>query len=214
MHAVDPDAIDQLFLPFLDRAVTQSLYKEGAHPGTSMFFKYFRRIAGVKIMAGNIVNTLQQFTGLINATLYVKAHHVRNGLWQLLTNRRDLTDLIISKSKFMDDRLQNQMFELSDEMREIVLHKRGLKGKGKALQRKGLRWGYFLQATAQNMVDISVWKGAFEQAMESPKQGESMAEQEARAVTEADSAVRLSQGSFSPEDRGRSHRHDIVGEMG
>jgi len=199
MHAVDPDAIDQLFLPFLDRAVTQSLYKEG-HPLTQMFFKHFRRIAGVKIMAGNVVNTLQQFTGLINATLYVKPHHVRNGLWQMLTNRRELMDLITSKSKFMDDRLRNQMFELSDEMREIVLHKRGLKGKGKALQRKGLRWGYILQSTAQNMVDISVWKGAFEQVMEAPQQGESMAEQEARAVIEADQAVRLSQGSFSPED--------------
>ena len=200
MTAVDPDAITGLLIPFIDRAVTQSLYIGSAMaPGlraNASFFKYFRRIAGVKVMAGNVVVALQQFTGLLNSLQHVEARHLKSALWALLARRKDLMDEITERSTFMDDRLRNQMFELTDEMHELVMPRTG----PEKLQSKGLRWGYFLAATAQNMVDVIVWKGAFDQAMETTQAGENMFQHEQRAVDEANSAVTLSQGSFSPED--------------
>ena len=193
--AMDPQLIDGILVPFLERAVTQSLYV----PGDSVvgdIFKYLRRIVGVKVMSGNVVNTLQQYTGISNASLYVEPRYLKGGLALLLKERSRLSDDVASKSTYMDDRMRSQMFELTDEMRGVTL----TQSTGEKVQRKAIRWGYVLQSTAQNMVDVVVWKGAYDQALDATTAEESLFDAERRAVREADAAVRLSQGSFSPED--------------
>jgi hypothetical protein len=113
-----------------------------------------------------------------------------------MRNPRRAAREVAAKSKFMNDRLRNQMFELSDDMRQIVLSQ----NIGERTQAWWIKKGYILQSTAQNIVDLSVWQGAYNQAIESSPTGETIFAMEQRAVREADQAVRLSQGSFSPED--------------
>jgi len=56
--------------------------------------------------------------------------------------------------------------------------------------------GYFMQKGMQNLVDTIVWVGAYNQEM-------IVSKDEKSAVRAADSAVRQTQGSFSPEDVSR-----------
>lgn len=201
---VDPTARVDILVPFLDRAVTQTLYKPPDTPASKALhntWKYLRRMTGIKIMSGNWSVGFQQFTGLSNAGIYVKPRYMKVGFAEMLSRPRGLTDEIAALSDrhdgMMADRLKNQMFGLSEDYRQLTLSLTKLD----KLQAKGIEWGYILPATAQNLTDIATWKGAYEQGLaESPDVNETLFEMEKRAVREADQAVRLSQGSFSPED--------------
>jgi hypothetical protein len=191
----DPNAREGILIPFLEKAVTQSLYKDGMS-ATADFFKHMRRMAGVAIMALNPVVTVQQLTGLVNSSRYVKLRYMKGGFTQFLRHPRRLTNEITTRSTFMEDRLRNQMFELTDDMRGVVLNRNMVE----KTQARMISLAYYTQATFQQWVDVITWQGAYDQAIENAPEGEAVGDMETRAVREADQAVRLSQGSFSPED--------------
>ena len=186
---VDPNMIRELIIPFLERAVRQSVYSKGVDPTQDWFWKMVRRNTGVAIMFGNVVNTLQQVTGISNSLIYVKARYLRSALYTYMRKRGDFVDAIIEKSEFMDDRLRNQMLGLTQDLRELALDPSTLAHVQSWTGKKA----YFMQTFTQNQVDIVTWWGAYEQAIANGKQ-------ELEATREADSTVRLAQGSFNPED--------------
>ena len=189
MDRVDHNAIRELFIPYLERAVRQSVYDKGKDPTQDAFWKMIRRNTGVAIMFGNVVNSMQQLTGISNSLLYVEGRHLRGALYTYMRERGDLADAIIEKSEFMDDRLRNQMMGLTADLRELLLDPTAA---GRMQEWVG-RKAYFLQSFMQNQVDIVTWWGGYQQAIEKGLM-------ERDAVIEANSAVRLAQGSFNPED--------------
>jgi len=189
MNRYDPEVIRSLMIPFLHRALRQSLYTKGMDPAIDHFWKLVRRNTGVAIMFANPVNALQQLTGISASLRYVPARHLRNGLATYMSQRSAAVDEIVRASKFMTDRMDNQMLGLTQDLRELLLDT----SKTAKLQEWVGRKAYFFQSAAQNQVDIVTWLGARQQALEQGMDADA-------AVVEADSIVRLAQGSFNPED--------------
>jgi hypothetical protein len=196
LNRMNPELMRTVILPWIDRAVSQSLYEPGKDPTASALWRFIRVNNGVAIMFGNVVNSLQQVIGLSNSLIYGSPKHLFHALVDYIKDRRTIVGDTITASEFMDDRLRNQMFGLTTDLRDLLQDPSGFA----KLQRLSGRWGYVMQATAQNFVDIITWNGKFREVLETRNEGETAAEHQQRAVDEADAAVRLSQGSFNPED--------------
>jgi hypothetical protein len=140
----------------------------------------------------NVVNTIQQFTGVSISMLKVKPRYLRNALWQYIKQPKDTMQMIEDKSEYMKTRVNSDQYELQKTMDEILLNP----DKYDKLKDFAAKHGYFMQRATQSVVDSITWAGAYNQAVE---QGMD----EKAAVREADSAVRMTQGSFAPEDISR-----------
>jgi hypothetical protein len=144
------------------------------------------------IMVAYIINTLQQFTGVSIAALRVNHLFSGNALWQYVRQPGDTTKMILEKSDFMATRMTSYQFEIQRAVDELLLDP----SKFEKLQELAKQHGYFMQQETQGIVDTITWLGAYNQAVEAN-------EDEKEAVRRADSAVRMTQGSFAPEDVSR-----------
>jgi hypothetical protein len=193
---IDREAFQGLIYPWLERMTTQRLYQGGKSRVVDRLFKFVRRNTGVAIMFGNVVNSAQQITGLSNAAKYVETRRLLHALGRISKERRVLFDWIEEQSTFMSDRLSNQVFGLRNDLDMMLVDP----SKAHSLELWTTRNAYWLQGKMQAFVDGVTWLGAYDQHSQVRLDGETEAEAHARAVTEADRAVRLSQGSFNPED--------------
>lgn len=195
MDAFDPTARTDMLIPWLQRTATQrvetpSLGRAGR--AADRFFSGLRKRTGLALMTANVVNTLQQVTGLASAAVKVKPRYLRNALWQYIRQPKATAGTIAEKSTFMAHRVSSQVMEVQAAIDDLAVNP----SKFERVQDFASRHGYFLQAGAQNIIDTIVWAGAFEQATEAGTP-------EAEAIRQADAAVRLTQGSFAPEDVSR-----------
>lgn len=188
---LDPAVGSNLLVPWLQRAATQ-VVEEPTSKDVNLITKgakLLRSRTGLGIMMGNIVNTFQQVTGFSVAAIKVKRKHLRNAAWRYINNSKVMSQAAADKSEFMKTRVATQVFDVSREVEELLLNPT----KYEKAKDFAAKHGYFLQQHAQNIVDNIVWAGAYEQAVEAGKD-------ETQAVRDADEAVRLTQGSFDPED--------------
>lgn len=195
MDALDPTARTDMLIPWLQRTATQRVETPSQGRGgraADKFFHALRTRTGLNIMTANVVNTLQQITGLSSAMLKVKPHFMRNALWQYVKQPKQTAASVSEKSTFMAHRVSAQAMEVQQHIDDLLLDPTKYE-QAKAFAQKH---GYFMQAAAQNVVDLITWSGAYEQAVQ-------RGSTEIDAVRAADSAVRETQGSFSPEDMSR-----------
>jgi hypothetical protein len=185
----DPTAYQMLLKPWLMRAARQQAMEPGRWKLADKFWGGVRSRAGVATMFANLRNALQQFTGWFPSLLKVKRRYLQSALMTYLGSPKQTAEAVARLSPFMADRMRNQMFELQGTMNELLLNP----SKYEKLQQWSSKHGYFLQQAFQNMVDVTTWQGAYNQAL---AEGETQAE----AVARGDAAVRLTQGSLSPED--------------
>jgi hypothetical protein len=185
----DPTAYQMLLKPWLMRAARQQAMEPGRWKLADKFWGGVRSRAGVATMFANLRNALQQFTGWFPSLLKVKRRYLQSALMTYLGSPKQTAEAVARLSPFMADRMRNQMFELQGTMNELLLNP----SKYEKLQKWSSKHGYFLQQAFQNMVDVTTWQGAYNQAL---AEGETQAE----AVARGDAAVRLTQGSLSPED--------------
>ena len=186
----DPTAYQMLLKPWLMRAARQQATEPGRWKVADKFWGGVRSRAGVATMFANLRNALQQFTGWFPSLLKVKRRYLQSALMTYLGSPKQTAEAVARLSPFMADRMRNQMFELQGTMNELLLNP----SKYEKLQQWSSKHGYFLQQAFQNMVDVTTWQGAYNQAL---AEGETQAE----AVARGDAAVRLTQGSLSPEDK-------------
>lgn len=189
---LDPTAASDMLVPWLQRAATQKVQfasKGWGGRAADLFFRELRRRTGLQIMFANVTNTLQQFTGFSIAALKVPPKNLRNALWQYVQAPKEVMESISDKSDFMKTRVATQVFDIQQQIEDMLLNP----NKYDELRAYMQKNGYALQALTQSVVDTVVWLGAYEQALE-------QTESEAEAVKMADSAVRSTQGSFNPED--------------
>ncbi|EPY03482.1 hypothetical protein K678_00185 [Magnetospirillum fulvum MGU-K5] len=195
MGGVDQTAINDLLVPWLQRTARQTVDAPATGAGGragDAIFRYLRRSAGMQAMVGNLVNAAQQVTGIASAAVIVPPAALARSLVTVWRDPEMTRAAITVKSAFMRDRMDSASREIAADIDGILTHKGAL---GKA-QDIALRHGYFAQQIAQDLVDRVVWAAAYDHAA-------ATGIEDAEAVRRADSAVRTSQGSFSPEDVSR-----------
>ena len=195
LNAYDPVAQTDLLLPWLNRAAKQIVetpIKGEAGRAASRFARALRQRAGLGIMFANITNALQQVTGFAISGVRVKPRLLAAAYWEYLRDPSGVTERIRAVSPFMAERTNSQAFQNRQMLDDLLMNP----SKFEKTQEFFSRHGYFLQTAFQNNVDIATWLGAYNQATET---GASDKE----AIRVANSVVRETQGSLSPEDVSR-----------
>ena len=195
LSQLDPTVGGDMLVPWLQRAAQQKVVNASQGWGgraADTIFREIRTRTGFNVMVGNVVNTFQQVTGLSIAALKVKPRYLRNALWSYVRGPSTLAASVNEKSEFMQTRTGSQVMEIQQTIDDLLLQP----SKYEQARSFASKHGYFLQSQAQNVVDLMVWSGAYDQAVESGVD-------EKQAVRQADSAVRQTQGSFNAEDISR-----------
>lgn len=207
-----PDVIDVAVIPWLQRTVQQRVTTPPTNQGWSGLSRVAAAIdrrVGLHIMAANLVNAAQQITGFPVAAARIPANHIAAAATRWRVDNQSARAYIISQSPFMEDRLTGGMNEASTTL-ERILSEPGLLRKSQAA---AMRYGYFAQQLAQNLVDPTVWLAAERHGMLtvypdayadalSRTGDEAAADAAARAevVAYADSVVRDTQAPLRPSD--------------
>lgn len=189
---VNRDAIDNIVVPWLVRSARQSVETQATTPYGRKFngvMRELRKRVGLHMMALNIVNAMQQVTGIPSAAVLVKTKHLKGAMVRYAKDARNMASEAVTASAMMRDRMDNSSRVTSQEIDKIIVEP--------TVQAEVDRFvnqhGYILQQGMQNVVDVVVWHGAYDQAIQTGMSNED-------AVFEADSVVRRTQGSFNPED--------------
>lgn len=188
LDAMNPTVAKDMLVPWLQRAAQQTVSSPGKNRHMDRFWRALRARTGAQIMVGNVVNTLQQFTGFSLSLVKVKAKYLRGGLVTYLKGPGTMAESIHARSPFMAQRLTTQIMDVQASIDEILLNPTKYED-AKAFM---MKHGYFMQQGTQNIVDLITWAGAYDQQLADGAA-------EAEAVRAADAAVRQTQGSFDPE---------------
>jgi hypothetical protein len=189
LDAMNSTVAKDMLVPWLQRSAQQTVSTPGRNRHADQLFRYMRKTSGAQIMVGNVLNTLQQYTGLSISLLKVRPRYMRGSLMNYLRHPVQYADDIASRSLFMKERTSTQVMEIQATIDDILLNPT----KYDKARKFAERHGYFLQQGTQGMVDLITWGGAYDQA-------HAQGLDERMAVRSADSAVRETQGSFAPED--------------
>jgi hypothetical protein len=193
---IDPNAIEEMILPWLNRAARQITTEPGFHKGIDTFWSGVRSRTGVSIMFANISNAMQQLTGHFVTATQVQGRYLKSALVNYMTNTQGITEDVAALSPFMANRLENQMFEIQENMNDLLLNP----SKYEKVQKWSKHHAYFLQTAFQNQVDVVAWTAAYNQAMAEAPVSFSKEEATKEAIAQADSVVRRTQGSLNAED--------------
>jgi hypothetical protein len=193
---IDPSVIEDMLLPWLNRAARQITSEPGKHKAIDAFWRGVRSRTGISIMFANITNALQQVTGFFPAALKVKGRYIRSALASYVTSPTQSAEQVAELSPFMADRMQNQMIEIQDMMNDLVINPT----KFDKVQKWATHHGYFLQQAFQNMVDTVTWMGTYNQTLAELEADVSDKQAVREAVQRADAAVRMTQSSLAAED--------------
>lgn len=195
LEGLDPTIASDMLMPWLQRTAQQrvTFSSQGwAGKGLDTIAKALRKRAGLGAMTLNLVNALQQFPGLVVAMSKVKPKHIRSGFLTYLKGRAEVADMIAEKSLYMKNKLDDEIHRVNQAIEEITVNTSKLEDASKFMERHA----YILQQSFQNIIDLSVWSGAYEQAIE---QGQT----ELEAVRFADSVVRTTQDAQTAESVSR-----------
>jgi len=196
LSRVDPSAIEDMLIPWLNRSARQITSEVGKSKFMDEVWRGIRQRTGIAIMFGNLRNALQQLTGYFPSALKVQKRYLKSALVSYISNTQAVTDEVAELSTFMQDRLQNQIFDIQENMNDILLNP----SKFDKLKKWTQQHGYFLQTAFQNQVDVVTWTATYNQTL--AELGADVSDEKVRkeAVQRADAAVRLTQSSLSAED--------------
>lgn len=212
LAAFDPTARTDLLQVWLKRSTEQSLTTDRSS-WVGQKVNKLRSLAGANIMAGNIVNAMQQVTGLSVAVPYVGA----KALWQahktFFLNPKDTVRRISEASNFMKNRFHDRAMEYQSRLRRAsagTIHMDQAKtmfdkmatvdAKLEPVRDFFMRNAYILQSVVQVPIDGIVWLAAYNKYLsEHGRTGDGWFEYEP-ARDYADSIVRRTQSDFSPEN--------------
>ncbi len=204
MQKLDSSVITDMLMPWLHRSASQLSSMPFTGKGgkaVDKFWKALRARTGMVTMTANFVNAFQQLSGLTMAAVKVKPRYLKNALTTYIKAPTDTAAEISELSPWMADRLSGQSFELRTELNQILEDESGWQ----KVKDMSSRHAYFVQRAFQNVVDIVSWQGAFDEVS-----GTMTVKQ---AVQYADSIVRQTQGSQSPEDIARFEAGDSFKQL-
>lgn len=185
----DPTAIKEFLKPWLERSLSQRSSKSTDNKAMDYFLSKMRSLQGAGVMFANVMNTMQQYTGVLVATAKVDAKYLRNSTFDVIKNGKDVASFAVEMSDFMKTKISFTNDHIVSDVQNIIDPPSGLEKVDEWFKRNA----YVIQGIAQGHVDLIVWNGAYHQAIDqgaTPKVATQM----------ADSAVRLTQGTFAAED--------------
>ena len=204
---INPVVKDEMIIPWLKTSATQKTYSASKlGPEFDRLIATGKRRTGIAIMFANISNAFQQLTGLFPALIKVKTKYLRNGLITYMRDREGTNQMIAEMSPFMADRQQNLIFDIQDQLNELIIDP----SKYRQIRDWGRHHGYFLQQMFQGITDSIVWMGTYEQVHETMSKDMSDETVMKEAIKQADAAVRLTQDSLLPEDRAAYQNMDPI----
>ena len=192
LEALDSTNVTDMLLPWLNRTARQVVEVPATTEAGRAIDKVLRAVrsrSGMGIMMFNLSNTVQQLVGWFPAALKVRKRFLTRALWTYARNPDLLAQSVAAASPFMATRTADQMSDIGAQLDDLLLDPTKYQQAADFAQRHA----YVMQGKFQNLVDLVTWQGAFEQAL---TEGEDFQE----AVRSADSAIRETQGSLSPED--------------
>ena len=148
-----------MLLPWLNNAARQRTMLRGENDMMDAFFKELRKRTGVSIMFANFQNAVQQFTGNFPSLIKVEGKYMRSGLKQYYGNPAKTQEFIAQLSPFMDQRQNNQMFDIQDTLNDLIINP----NKYEKINAWTSKHAYFIQQAFQNQVDSVVWLGSYNQ---------------------------------------------------
>ena len=182
LEGIAPGLSQDLLIPWLERTAFNRVAAGDPKNWVNKLFGYLRRVTGLAYMALSLPNALQQFTGLGNSTIYVPGGRMRAAAWDRISGRLKKSD-VVAVSDFMRERLLGQSADVRADI-DLMLDP----SKWGTAKRVSDRYAMVLQRFTQGEVDLVTWAAARTEAL-------SKGRTEAQAVSDADSAVRLAQGS-------------------
>jgi hypothetical protein len=191
MKAVNSGAVQEILIPWLQRTATQRVMntpKGALGKAVAKFASFAKRRVVMQIMFANLANAAQQPTGIIMAGAKIKPKYLLQSLALGIANWKQQNDSMLEASSFMRVEQDQSAHETMETIREIQTDPTVFSN----IQAFSVKHTYFLQAAFQNFTNKIVWNAAYNQAFtETADHKES--------ILRADEAVRLTQGSNSPE---------------
>ncbi|EPX3238727.1 GNAT family N-acetyltransferase [Acinetobacter baumannii] len=191
IERVLPFGVKQVFNPWLKAIANQTVDESSGVSLLDNIFRTLRRNTGIAIMAGNLKNAVEQFTGFTQVAVAVppkqllkaQAHYFAS-----VATREDMANNIMEISDFMKTRFDLAADEYRYAVDEIVFQK----GAIQTVKDFTMKHAYVLQTTIQRPMEMISWQAAFNHYTE---QGMTQYE----AVHAADAVIRQYMTDMSPE---------------
>lgn len=123
LASYDRTLIDNMLLPWLQRVAQQSADMGATATAGRDFNRVLRTLrarVGINTMFGNVVNVLQQFTGLSVANTLIKASHMKNAAIRYATDTQAVREQVFALSPFMRDRVRDATRETQTRIQDVV----------------------------------------------------------------------------------------------
>ncbi|EMI3574411.1 GNAT family N-acetyltransferase [Acinetobacter baumannii] len=191
IERVLPFGVKQVFNPWLKAIANQTVDESSGVSLLDNIFRTLRRNTGIAIMAGNLKNAVEQFTGFTQVAVAVppkqllkaQAHYFAS-----VATREDMANNIMEMSDFMKTRFDRAADEYRYAVDEIVFQK----GAIQTVKDFTMKHAYVLQTTIQKPMEIISWQAAFNHYTE-----QGMGQYDAAHA--ADAVIRQYMTDMSPE---------------
>jgi hypothetical protein len=197
LFRIDPTAMQGMLAPWLSTSSRQSVVTPMAGDGgLSKAISFVRNNAGMSMMISNIINALQQPTGVSSASAKLVQDGLKSNLKKsfaiYIRNPAKMTEAVKTLSTSMNGRINNELNAIQGQIEQILLNPNIWQSSKAWMQAHS----YFVQSIMDNIFSIFIWNAAYNAYLEkTPDQKE--------AVRYADSLIKQTQGSNLPEDVSR-----------
>ncbi|MCA4319954.1 GNAT family N-acetyltransferase, partial [Acinetobacter baumannii] len=191
IERVLPFGVKQVFNPWLKAIANQTVDESSGVSLLDNIFRTLRRNTGIAIMAGNLKNAVEQFTGFTQVTVAVPPKQLLKALahyFRSVATRENMANDIMQMSDFMKTRWDRAADEYRYAVDEIVFQK----GAIQTVKDFTMKHAYILQTTIQRPMETISWQAAFNHYTE---QGMTQYD----AVHAADAVIRQYMTDMSPE---------------
>ncbi|EPQ5083904.1 GNAT family N-acetyltransferase [Acinetobacter baumannii] len=191
IERVLPFGVKQVFNPWLKAIANQTVDESSGVSLLDNIFRTLRRNTGIAIMAGNLKNAVEQFTGFTQVAVAVPPKQLlkaQTHYFASVATREDMANNIMEMSDFMKTRFDRAADEYRYAVDEIVFQK----GAIQTVKDFTMKHAYVLQTTIQRPMEMISWQAAFNHYTE---QGMTQYD----AVHAADAVIRQYMTDMSPE---------------
>lgn len=191
VERVLPFGVKQIFNPWLKAIANQTVEESSGIHILDNVFKALRRNTGIAIMAGNLKNAVEQFTGFAQVTVAVPAKNLFKAQAQYfksIATREDMASQVMEMSDFMKTRWDRAADEYRYAVDEMIFQKNAYQ----SVKDFTMKHAYILQTTIQRPMEIVSWQAAFDHYT---AQGMNQYD----AVHAADAVIRQYMTDMSPE---------------
>lgn len=192
LRQYDPYAGSNLINPWLQRSAQQRVVQPSQSSTYQKFdgvAKFLRSSAGLQVLGLNLSNAMQQLTGTIVASSKVNPKYLIKAIGNYTLEPSATKKDIMEMSPWMKTRLGEGTMKLNDDINQILFNPSKFEQATDYAKKNGL----VLSEMLQHVVDITVWQGAYAEALDQGMTKE-------QAIRRADKEVRLTQGSANAED--------------